>query len=675
MLQQLRNPKWMKWGMWAILGLTIPSFVAFYGFSDIQGSGPRPAGEVLGSVQVDGEKVELKVDSMRAARETAAGYYSQIAAAVMPDPQQLRGLQQEIFSALDQNPRLYSQFAVSNVAMQQRVDERNLRITDNQVAEYLRAAGVNQENFKQLYGNRSEYEVKAMIRRQLETDMAERTVSGIARTSLLELWKEFLLQEEKLTASVARIPVTIDPTAAVSDEEVKAKYEDLVAAESPIVREEEKRRYEFVALRLPPRTPPAAPTDAELQALYDAAPETDTELNSHGGIQVRQLVFAGENALARATEASARIKAGEPIASVADAISDDLRNLKFSDAESSPTLRGGLIPYLLQGDQEAAWGAEYARFVESADQGAISDVISTPQGLVIVQLDERRSAGRRPFEEVRDTLAARAREAAQEKQASEREALTTQNIGKIRAARRNVTNLAGVARELSLSVETTSPTLSTQFFIPGIGNLNRESEALTNLRTGSMSEVLQTPSGDAVVVRIAELIPPATLPMDAIRPRLEQQIRADKAATKANEAADVIIERLKTNPDDQLTSAAIELGYQGEVIESFSRQSVPDVLRTAENVSLKLAAARKGDVLTMLGGTVDMPVEIFIVRIEDVQEPTKEEFLQNVLRLETQLLSAKRQGYLEEFRRDMMAKLEPEFDPAFVGEPAPRSRR
>lgn len=677
MLQQLRNPYWMKWGMWVILGLTIPSFVLFYGFSGNPGAGSPVATGPLVTVRDGSRKVELGPQELLAARRAAAAYYTAVAATSVNDPNQLWGLRREVEEGLKQTPRLYADFAVGDVALNRRLDNLHIRVTDSQVSEYLRNQGVTAENLRQQFPGQSNYEIAASVRAQLRAEAAERTVNGMARTSLLELWQEYLLREERLTASYARISVDPDPALEITEEQLRAKYDELVAAGRPSVREPERRIYEYVILRAPVTALPS-PTDEQMLAAYMEAPDDDPELAARPGISVRQLLIPPtvernrQEARAAAAAARTRIEGGENFADVANEVSLDLRNLQFVDVDTSPTFLGGLVFHTEAAPLEAAWGREYADFVRQSEPGVLSDVLATPQGYVIARVEERVVAGKRPVEAVRQVLRERVRRSMAANQTAERERLSAENLARLRAARRAETRLEGIARAVDATVQTTSPTLSTSSFILGVGNLTRDADMLRRMRPERISDPLTTEAGDIVVLRIKEVIPPSNIPLDQIRPRIEQLVRTDVAAAAALAKAEQLRDVLLANPNDSLTSRAIELDLQAATIDSFTRESIPAEFRSALDADTVLISARKGDVLILRGGTAEQPFEYIVVRIEKVTEPDKVQFFANLQSLEQQLLAAKRQAYLEEFRRDAVASLQPEYNPDFIGQDRPR---
>lgn len=92
-----------------------------------------------------------------------------------------------------------------------------------------------------------------------------------------------------------------------------------------------------------------------------------------------------------AEAALTRIKAGEDFAKVADEVSDDARRFKGGD-------RGWVE------NKDADLRRELREFVFSSPAGSVSDVIALPGAVFIVKVEERKPAGVKPLNEVRQEI-------------------------------------------------------------------------------------------------------------------------------------------------------------------------------------------------------------------------------------------------------------------------------
>lgn len=682
MMQKLRNPYVMKWGMWIILGITIPSFVLFYGFG--KGDRATHASGPLVTLHTDEGTVKLGEQDLRIAKNEAANYYFDLLSMFQRmQPEEQRRAWNSLQRALENKE--VAEFAISQVALRQRLDKQDIRVTENQVSKYLAAQGLTREGLQQILraNNMTEAEYTQSRRRELQEEMAASSVTRLARTSLLELYNEYLIFSEQLNASVVRIPIVPDPSLEVADTEIEARYQELVAARDGIIIDPAKRTYEYVKLALPAMRVPEA-SEERLREEYDKAPADDPELHTDGAISVRHILVsvapsadeqAREAARAKAIAARGRLAAGEPFATIANEVSDDPRNVQYLDDATSPTLLGGLITNSLKGDEIDIWGEEWIRTINQAELKTPSNVIETPQGYSIVQVERRSDPGKLPFDQVRTILQTRLRQELTAKANEEREQLAAQELRRLREAESAEATLEGIARAVKGSVETTSPTITNQTFIPGIGNMMQERELLENLKPAKRTPAIQNSNLDPVVFQVKEEIPEKIRTLADVHERIANLIRRERAEQSAIAEGERLKERVKAN--DSLTSAAAELNLAAATIEPFPRAQLPQDLRGAQDLPFQLIASRKGDVFVAKSGSLNLTTEVLVVKVDDVKTPPMSEFIDSLQLLEGSYLLNKRRGYIEEFRRDALSHYKAEYNPVYFQEDdaAARSKR
>jgi parvulin-like peptidyl-prolyl isomerase len=144
-------------------------------------------------------------------------------------------------------------------------------------------------------------------------------------------------------------------------------------------------------------SPKVSVTDEDIRARYD---ELQRRSNSITAVSLSQIVFelpehATEQQLAAArTKAQAaldRIKAGEPFAQVATAVSED--------ASTRPT--GGMLGWLEPGTLSAEWEP----VVFGMDKGEVRGPISGGKGLYLLFANEIKRTQVKPYAEMKDQLA------------------------------------------------------------------------------------------------------------------------------------------------------------------------------------------------------------------------------------------------------------------------------
>jgi len=682
-IQKIRNPYFMRGFLWAIILITIPSFVLFYGFAPSDQS--MAAAGPLVTVQGRDGKVELTGRDLERAQSNAARHYTSFLAGLV-DPNRLAGIQSQIEGGI--RPRETADFAVSEIALDERRQQAGLRVTEAQVSESLRAQKLTREQLNTYLRSSglSEYEFAANQRVVLQGQLAEFTVTRIARTSLLELWDEYLQAEEKVEAELVSITVPFIGTEEIPESDIETRYGDLLEKRDTQVIEGAKRVYEHVFLGEPPAMP-AEPTDDELRAAYDQILDTDPEIVEPAGIQVRHILIgaaatadpaAKDAAKARAEGIRTRVLAGENFGDLANQFTEDTRNMTFpqgiaEDSTTSPTLLGGTLPDLLSGEEVGAWGQPYIQFVRESKIGETSEVIDTPQGFVVSQVIERREAKRKSFDEVRETLTTRLAAVMTKRANDARTERLAAKEKTLREAVASQTTIEGIARAAGAEVVTTSPTLVSSSSIPGIGGLNRERTALTSLKAGLLSNVLQADAGGVAVIRIKEEIAEREKELSEVTSTIRSAIQREREVEKALARGEELKARVVAGENFTSATLAMKLEFAKPPLEPFTRAELPTQFRNAIDFGPMLASAKAGDVLVFKTGFGTFIQTVGILHVKNVASPSIEKFLaEDVGNYESLMLSRKQRSFVEEYRRSAKDTLKATYSDLLSEEEKPR---
>lgn len=682
-MQQLRSRNFMKGALWLILILTIPSFVLFYGYSDTGGGGAVRQ-QALVTVHAGSTSRELTRNELMAARDELANYYTFVFAAAQGTPPNAR-LTSAIESALSN--RDVAEFAVSRVGLQQRLAEQQILVSPEQVARRLANQGVTKENLDRILQSQRMSEAQFLMVQKdvLRADRGRESVSMLARTSLPELWQEYQLTADRLTGAFVRFgSQELLDAQTVSDAEVKEAYDRFLA--DPKLRRQlrkgAERVYQFVYLPPPPTRIPALPGEAEIRAAYNAAPTTDDSIWIPGGSMTRHILVSmnmatateEEKAAARAQLEAARqriLLGGEAFEVVANEVSTDIRNTKFDDSESSPTLLGGLMPRAITEADAPIWGQAYVEFATKANIGETSAVMETPQGMVVARLEARGDMLRRDFELVREELGARLLLEARNKAREERTAAAQETLKRVREVVARESTLEGIARELQTDVRTTSPTAESARFIPEVGSFSRESAALDLLEKGDVTPALLSDNEAVAVLRLAEVFAERDQTIEEARTFLQDQVRREKAVAEARRRAEEF--RGKVGANDRLTTVALGLNLPFvELSTEFTRAELPTELRNLRGFENRSLALRPMQTMVFPEGIGAEPDSFLVFQLLGRREPAREEFFAQLRDLERNVIAAKQQGFLEDFYRDSRERLRAEYNPDFIGREAPR---
>lgn len=670
MIQQIRNPHMMRGVIWVILIITIPSFVLFYGFS---GSGKGRANSYDGVLMtVNSPQGNLKIDRNELARaqtQLEQQYYR--AASRMGNSLPMQEAQQAISGGI--RPREIGKFAASQLLLEQRLDAQGIRVTDEQVTEALKAEGMTKKQLQeQLKAQRiSEYQFVQNVKENLRLSQAAATVNRMAKASLLELWQEYLLANEKVTVAYADIPVTVDEKLAIDDAALKAEYDKLVADKFTLVTDPERRVYRYTLMPAPPRTQ-QTPTEEQLKKAFEEASKDDPQMQMESQASLTQILspfnptatLEQRNAAkAAAEEALKKIQAGTGFEAAANQYIEDMETRDFSEYTSGTMLLAGQVTQKEKSAMAPVWGSGWVDFATTAVAGKVSDVLETPKGYVIARVENRSEPRPKTFDEAKPLLSSRVSGKLMQEAEQARQAAIAENLQKVRDAARTESSLDGIAAKLSQDVKTTSPTMASAFFVVGIGSMNKEKEALKALTKGELSPVLQTDRGDIVVMEITEVLPEAPKKLDEVKEPLLSRLRRAKAAEQAKADAEAL--KATIGAEDYLTSKT--LTYKVTTVDPFVRQQPPPQLYSVLELR-SILAANKGEVVVSGVGSEDNLTNYYVLQITNVDEPKKEEFLKNLSDYEGGFLAVKREAFVEEYRADLIAKSKMDFKSEYFQE-------
>ncbi|HEX2083858.1 MAG TPA: peptidyl-prolyl cis-trans isomerase, partial [Xanthomonadaceae bacterium] len=199
--------------------------------------------------------------------------------------------------------------------------------------------------------------------------------------------------------------------------------------------------------------------------------------------------------------------------------------------------------------------------------GEIRGPVKTDFGYHVIQVREVKPATRRPFEDVREELAAELAETGRERAFNELMGKLVDEVYK------NPTTLAGAARAANLPVQTLGPVTR----IPSPANA--ASPVLTNpavlraafsetlIQDGTVSDPIEIAPGRSVLLRVKAHQPERALPLAQVRDRVIAAIRADRADKAAQAAADALLKQLQggTSLADAAKARGLEVIELGEL--------------------------------------------------------------------------------------------------------------
>jgi len=250
-----------------------------------------------------------------------------------------------------------------------------------------------------------------------------------------------------------------------------------------------------------------------------------------------------ETAEKKAEDILARIRKGESFAELAKKYSQDPGSAK----------EGGDLGFFGRGVMDKAF--EKAAFALKV--GEVSEPVRTTFGFHIIKLEGIRGGERKPFEQVRAQLERDLkRQKAEDKFYSEADTLSNVTF-------EHADNLTEASQELKIPIQSTG--LFSRDGGAGIATNPKVREAAFSddvLQGGKNSEAIELTQDHVVVIHLKEHKPAALRPLNDVRDEILQLLRIEAAKSKAKEAGDEFVSRIKKGEDAATVAAQLKVKWE-----------------------------------------------------------------------------------------------------------------
>lgn len=555
MLQKLRD-KTSGWIVTVILGLLMIPFLFVIDSSYLGGVGAQNVAKVAAPptwwrsapswwpMSLLWQHHEISAEEFRTRFEQAR--------------QQARQQQGENF-----DPREFESAENKRAVLDQMVDEQVVRLAGEQSGIVISDAAVrdtiasipafigadgkfNQDQYRLALstGNppRTPAQFETLVRESLQQSIIPQALQESGFVTSAEAERLMKLLGETRDVEIAALPELPADTAEVTDAQIKQWYD----SHPKDFRQPETVSLEFVEINAATLPPAAAADEATLRKRYAdekarfSTPEA--RLASHiliaaDGSDPAKLKAAEAKAAALAAQAKAP---GADFAALAKANSDDTGS-KATGGDLGWVERDSMVkPF-----EDALFGMK---------AGEVSAPVKTEFGYHVLQLREVRGGQQRPFEEVRDQLAAEQLKADNEGAFSELSGRLVDQVYK------NPTSLQGAADALKLKVQTIGPfTRDTASGIAANPAVLRAAFSDVLVQDGTVSDPIAITPDHSVMIRVTDHSPEQALPLDKARDGVIAAIRADRNRQVSAKAADALLAKLKAGQSLQAVAAEEKL--------------------------------------------------------------------------------------------------------------------
>ena len=639
MLKTFRdNLKYLSWVLWVVIAIFIGFvFVDFGGISPVgPAGGATDTAASVGDLKITYPQFQRAYESQETfLRRTYGDGFTSETARQMGLP--LRVMNDLINTSILNAEARRIGLRVTDAEVQQEIleqgpfqDQEGRFVGEETYRSILRRAGYTPDSFE------------SAIRGDLLTAKLQKILADSVYVSDSEVERAYRDQVERASIRYLQLPF--------------ARFADQVSAEPAAVesyfaerREEfrlpEKRRVSYLLVDPLALEPTVAVSDDEIRASYDANQEDYTQDER---VRARHILLRVEDeAQAAAVEARladirARIEAGEDFATLAAEVSDD----------PSSKVRGGDLGFFGRGTMIGAF--EDAAF--GAEPGLLVGPVRTNFGFHLIEVLEKQPGGSRSLEEVRDEIystlvaeraadlaAARAEELAEMVEREKPEDAAA--LEALAAAEQGVTfrGLEPFARD---------------GVVPGIGRATPFSTTAFELAVGESSAPVRVTDGWAVL-RLDEILPPRLPELDEVRREVESAVLSREQERAASQRLEEARQQLAGGGTLEEVAAALEVEVQDG--GPFGRDGRITALGSQPALAAAALALDTGDV----GGPIRVGNNLLLFEVTERQrfdpqlfatarEQTREELAGQRL----QLLLA---GLIERRREELGVTYDPSF--------------
>lgn len=367
-----------------------------------------------------------------------------------------------------------------------------------------------------------------MQRRRLVAGKVQELVRSGVYVSDMELKEHFDYENERLTLRFVRIPSSgFTGQVTFTDEDVQKFFAD----NQEKYREPERVRVKLIEFRAQDFAAQVTPTDADLQAYYDAHAD---DYRHPEEARARHILFKLAPDASDADKAAARKQADEVLAKAKGGA--DFAELAKQYSQDVTASNGGDLGQFGHGVMAPAF--EAAAF--ALQPGQISDVVESPFGLHIIKLEEKLPERTEPLEAVRASIV----EAVKTQQARQ---LALKKAEDAHEQLLDGKDFNQVAANVGLNVQTPDP-FGHNEPIAGLGLRPELAKEAFATDAGEVGEIVTEPSGYTVFA-VDEHVASAIPELGAVRPKVEADLRAHRAAEAARARGEVLLAQLKEQPD------------------------------------------------------------------------------------------------------------------------------
>ena len=554
MLQRIRDGlQGQKWLAWIILGLIGATFV-FWG-----GSGSLDSAGVANTTAAEVDGVEIPAsDATRAWSDTQARWARQFGTDIPPE--QRVAMQQNILDGL-----------VLRKLIEKRLQDENFRVSDATVLTEF-------QNIPEFHGpdgkfdvatarsvlaqiNKSEHEYFAETRSQLLINQLQQGIGGSYFLTRAEQQRLFNLENEEREVQFAQFEAaSFAGNEPVDDAAIKAYYDKngdrFMTTESVAL--------EYAELRLEQLATQVAPTEADLQKLYE---DNRAMYVLDERRRARHIVIA-----VNGDDDAAALKKAEGVATEARAGKDFAELAKKYSSDSTAT-EGGDLGFVQKKDFPGPLGDT----LFAMNVGDVSAPVKSQFGYHILKLEQIQAGEAKPFADVRAELDSQYRQDRSADLFGERQEELAQRLEK------GVTDIDKLAQDLGLTRGSIPEFLRGGGAEPLGSSVDLQQTVFSDatLNQGKIGGPVGLGEDRLVVVKVTAHHKAAVKPLEVVHDEIVALLKQERGVAAAKAAAEAALAKLTAGEKLETLAKTLNVAVEPARFMSRGDPSIPAALRTS----------------------------------------------------------------------------------------------
>ncbi|MFZ0817033.1 MAG: peptidylprolyl isomerase [Candidatus Sulfotelmatobacter sp.] len=330
----------------------------------------------------------------------------------------------------------------------------------------------------------------------------------------------------------------------------------------------------------------------------------------------------------RAEDVLKQLKAGAKFEDLAKKYSEDPGSAK----------EGGSLGWIGKGRTVP----EFEKAAFSLPKGQISDLVKSSYGFHIIRVDDRQDAHMKTLEEVKGEIEPIL------KQQKAQDIAQKEATDLVQQAKTQGLNAAAAAKGIPV---VTSDFFSRRDVVPGLGPAPQLMDAVFTAAEKSPADMASTSQGLAVF-QLSAVQPPATPTFEAIRAKVEEQFKNERANILLSQKTQELSDRAKSAHD--LKKVAKELGAEVKTSDFVAPDGqVPDIGSMTGEASVVFTMKPRD-----ISGPISSGANGVVISVDEVQAPPEGDFAAKRDQIRDTLLQTKEQEIFGLFVTNLREQME-----------------